>query len=200
MLNEKLKNHCVKKTKLIQESLETNRRERMIYFESYKKYLFEMIAISGAFASITAALLASPITQIKVLTVIAFFLQTLCIIFVFWAFKKGINSMAPYIKHLNQIDSIHSEHSGKLIELYQSNADDSEVITEEDKYCEQLKKCRNSKKFFDIENEQKKEFDSINSFWNEINISFYLFILSIIMVFMSVLIPQISQIQQTLCN
>ncbi len=158
---------------------------------SYRKYYEYIITACGVFAGLTEALLASNFQKIDGLAILGFIFFVLAVIIAFLGFKKGIIFGAKYTVGLKGMHKNFSDFSYEITKFLKNEISPEEYKSKQEDFENKRLEMRNNAdmKKSDLYEDSLLE-EIINNPLSKINLITITFLLGLIFVALSVVLPK----------
>src|SRR3989344_6770085 len=157
--------------------------------KEYTGYLKDLRTSSGVMAGAVVALLSSNISQIEWLTISSLVFFIIVVILTFLSFKKSILNSTPYIKYLRKLSKFLTDFSGDAVKFSRKEIMPGEFEKIEEEFHNSYDRWRNDQYSKEINAKEEQNFSEITRWHSEINVISFIFILGLILVSVSVVIP-----------
>ena len=157
--------------------------------KSYDDYFRNLVATSGLVAGAVTALLSSNISKIEWLTILGFVLLVTVVISTFIIFKKGLIESIPYVQYLKETSKELTNFSHKAVKLSRGETTPEEFQAEKQKFEQNYNKWRKDPRMGKINLNEGEVLSKISKVFSAINFLTFLFVLGIIFVAISIIIP-----------
>lgn len=157
--------------------------------KDYSDYLKELRTSSGIIAGAVVALLSSNIGKIEWLAILSLLLLIIVVILTFLPFRKAIVNSIPYIQYLKKLSRWLTDFSNNAVKFSREEITPSEFQKIEKEFKDNYDKWRNDQRGNEINLREEQHFLEITKWYSEINITLFIFMLGLISVTISVVIP-----------
>ncbi len=159
--------------------------------KDYSDYLKELRTSSGIMAGAVVALLSSNIVKIEWLAILSLLFLIIVVIQTFLPFRKAIINSVPYIQYLKKLSRWLTDFSNNAVKFSRGEIFLSEFEKIEKEFKNNYDKWRNDQRRNEVNLSEEKYFSEITKWYSEINTTLFIFVLGLISVTMSVVIPLI---------
>ncbi len=157
--------------------------------KDYGDYLKELRTSSGIIAGAVVALLSSNISKIEWLAILSLLFLIIVVILTFLPFRKAIVNSIPYIQYLKKLSRWLTDFSNNAVKFSREEITPNEFEKIEKEFKNNYDKWRNDQRGDEVNLREEKHFSEITKWYSEINITLFIFVLGLILVTMSVVIP-----------
>lgn len=193
MSQEELENLHKKAERYVETSGQAVRETIYPQVESFKKsyndYFKDLATASGVIAGAVTALLSSNIPKIEWLAILGFTLLIIVVIFTFLSFKKSLIKSIPYVQYLKKLSRELTDFSYNAVRFSREEITPADFEAKERDFKRKYDKWRNDQRGDEINLNENKNLDEMSKWNSEINILFFIFLLGIIFVTFSIIIP-----------
>jgi len=157
--------------------------------KDYGDYLKELRTSSGVMAGAVVVLLSSNISKIEWLTTLSLLFFIIVVILTFLPFRKAIINSVPYIQYLKKLSRWLTDFSNNAVKFSREEITPGEFEKIEKEFKNNYDKWRNDQCGNEVNLREEKHFSEITKWYSEINTTFFIFVLGLILVTISVVIP-----------
>lgn len=159
---------------------------------SYRKYYEYIITVSSVFAGLTQALIASNFLKVDMLTVLGFISFVLTVIIAFLGFRRDLLFTAKYTMELKNMQKVFSNFSGEIFKFLTNKISLEDYKKKQSNFENKYPDMKNNSKMSEADAYENLILREINeNLLSNINLITATFLLGIIFVALSVLLPQI---------
>ena len=160
--------------------------------EGYHEYLKDISTMAGLLlGGIVALWSTTSVLYIKIFSILSFTFLSLAVVLSFWLRKTAIIRPVPYIQYLKKLSRWMTEHSNKIVLFSRGEKSLDEHLREKEDFSIHYQKMRDGARFKDLEEEESMILDRMPKWYSEVNILTTFFVAGILLVLLSVLLPQI---------
>ena len=159
--------------------------------KSYNNYFKELATASGVIAGATTALLSSSIPKIQLLTILGLVLLIIVVVFTFLSFKKGLMNSVPYVQYLKKLSRELTDFSYNAVIFSRKEITPDDFQTKEKEFKNKYYKWRDDLRGDEIDLNENRTLFEMHKWSSEINIITSIFVLGIISIALSIIIPLI---------
>jgi len=157
--------------------------------KDYSDYLKDLRTSSGVIAGAVVALLSSSFPKIDSLAILGLLLLVDVVIWSFLPFRKAIINSVPYVQYLKKLSRWLTDFSNTAVKFSRGESTPEEFEKIEKEFKSNYDKWRNDRHGDEVNLREEKYFSEISKWYSEINVILFLFILGLVAVASSVVIP-----------
>jgi hypothetical protein len=163
--------------------------------ESYHDYLKDISATAGLLLGGTVALWSvESISLVKSFAVLGFFFLSITVLFSFYLRKERVVRPMPYILSLRKLSRWLTDHSNEIVLFSRKEISIDDYKKDKTEFESKYSNMRESLRFSDLEKNEENEMERMPKWYSEINLVSLFFLLGIVLILTSVLLPQICAI------
>lgn len=166
----------------------------------YRNYLSDLRSSSGIIAGAVVALLSSNIAKIEWLAILSLLFLIGVVILTFLPARKAIINSAPYTLYLKKLSRWLTDFSNNAVKFSRGEISPDDFEKTEKEFKENYEKWRSDQRGDEVNHREEKSLLQITKWYSEVNVIFFIFLVGLTLVTMSVVIPLFIKLPKNIHN